>query len=58
MLNELKTLADSIRLAGFSGEEWDDKLKEIKVKGSPCFVIDLSAQGEIEGIRFLEQDKA
>jgi hypothetical protein len=58
MLNELKTLADSIRSAGFSGEEWDDKLKEIKVKGSPCFVVDLSAQGEIERIRFLEQDKA
>lgn len=58
MLNELKTLADSIRSAGFSGEEWDDKLKEIKVKGSPCFVINLSAQGEIEGVRFLEQDKA
>ena len=58
MLNELKTLSDSIRSAGFSGEEWDDKLKEIKVKGSPCFVIDLSEQGEIEGVRFLEQDKA
>ena len=58
MLNELKMLADSIRSAGFSGEEWDDKLKEIKVKGSPCFVIDLSALGEIEGVRFLEQDKA
>ena len=58
MLNELKTLADSIQAAGFSGEEWDDKLKEIKVKGSPCFVVELSAQGEIERIRFLEQDKA
>lgn len=58
MLNELKLLADSIQAAGFSGEEWDDKLKEIKVKGSPCFVVDLSAEGEIEGLRFLEQDKA
>lgn len=58
MLNELKMLADSIYEAGFSGEEWDDKLKEIKVKGSPCFVVELSAQGEIEGIRFLDQEKA
>ncbi len=57
MLNELKTLADSIRGAGFSGKVWDDKFKEIKVT-SPCFVISLSAQGEIADIRPLERDKA
>ena len=32
MLNELKSLADSLRAAGVSGEEWDDKFKEIKAK--------------------------
>lgn len=58
MLNELKTLADSIRAAGFSGQEWHDKFKEIKVKGSPCFVVSLSDDGEIAGIRFLDPDKA
>ena len=58
MLNELKMLADSIRSAGFSGEEWNDKLKEIKVKGAPCFVISLSKTGDINSIRFLEPDRA
>lgn len=58
MLNELKMLADSIRSAGFSGEEWNDKFKEIKVKGAPCFVISLSKTGDINSIRFLEPDRA
>ncbi len=58
MLNELKMLADSIQAAGFSGEDWDDKFREIKVKGSPCFVVDISVQGDIGSIRFLEPDKA
>ena len=57
MLNELKTLADSIRSAGFSGEDWDDDFKPIKVT-SPCFVISLSTQGEITDIRFLDRDRA
>lgn len=58
MLNELKTLSDSIRTAGISSEDWDDKFKEIKVKGSPCFVISLSDEGEIVDVRFLAPDKA
>lgn len=58
MLNELKALSDSIRAAGISGEEWDDKFKEIKVKGSPCFVISLSDEGEIADMRFLEPERA
>ena len=58
MLNELKALSDSIRAVGISGEEWDDKFKEIKVKGSPCFVVSLSDEGEIIDIRFLAPEKA
>ncbi len=58
MLNELKSLSDSIRAAGISGEEWDDQFKPIKVKGSPCFVVSLSDEGEIADIRFLAPDKA
>ncbi len=58
MLNELKALSDSIRAAGISGEEWDDKFKEIKVKGSPCFIVSLSDEGEIADIRFLAPEKA
>ena len=58
MLNELKSLADSLRAAGVSGEEWDDKFKEIKVKGSPCFVVSLSEEGEIVEVRFLDPEKA
>lgn len=58
MLNELKTLADSIQAAGFSSENWDDKFREIKVKGSPCFIVSVSCKGTIEDIRFLEPDKA
>ena len=57
MLNELKTLADSIRGAGFSGKDWDDKFKEIKAT-SPCFVVSLSELGEIADIRPLDRDKA
>ncbi|MGN0843754.1 MAG: hypothetical protein ACI4QT_00870 [Kiritimatiellia bacterium] len=58
MLNELKVLSDSIRAAGISGEEWDDSFKEIKVKGSPCFVVSLSEEGEIADVRFLESERA
>lgn len=58
MLNELKILSDSIRAAGISSEEWDDSFKPIKVKGSPCFVVSLSKEGEIADIRFLEPEKA
>ena len=58
MLNELKTLSDSIRAAGISGDDWDDKFKEIKVKGSPCFAVSLSDEGEIADIRFLAPEKA
>jgi len=58
MLNELKSLSDSIRAAGISGDEWDDKFKEIKVKGSPCFVVSLSDEGEIADVRFLSPEKA
>lgn len=58
MLNELKALSDSIRAAGISGEEWDDKFKEIKVKGSPCFTVSLSDDGEISDVRFLASEKA
>ena len=58
MLNELKALSDSIRAAGISGDDWDDKFKEIKVKGSPCFVVSLSDEGEIADIRFLAPEKA
>ncbi len=58
MLNELKNLADSISAAGFSGEDWDDRFKEIKVKGSPCFVLSLSEHGEIGDIRFIEPNNA
>lgn len=58
MLNELKTLSDSIRAAGFTGVEWDDKFKEIKVKGSPCCVLALSDGGDIADIRFLPPDQA
>ena len=57
MLNELKVLSDSIRAAGISGEEWDDKFKEIKVKGSPCFIVSISDKGEITDIRFLAPEK-
>lgn len=58
MLNELKTLSDSIQAAGFTGVEWDDHFKEIKVKGSPCFVVSLSDDGNIADIRHLPQEKA
>lgn len=58
MLNELKTLADSIQSAGFTGTEWDDRFNEIKVKGSPCFVVSLSPDGGIAGIRYLSPEKA
>ena len=58
MLNELKALSDSIRAAGISGEEWNDKFKEIKVKGSPCFIVSLSDEGEITNVRFLAPEKA
>ena len=58
MLNELKALSDSIRAAGIAGEEWDDKFKEIKVKGSPCFIVSLSDEGEITNVRFLAPEKA
>ncbi len=58
MLNELKMLSDSIHAAGFSEEEWDDKFKEIKVKGAPCFIVSLQDDGEIADIRFLEPNKA
>lgn len=57
MLNELKMLADSIQAAGFSSENWDDKSREIKVKGSPCFIVSVSRQGKIEDIRFLGCEK-
>jgi hypothetical protein len=58
VLNELKTLSDSIQAAGFTGVEWDDHFKEIKVKGSPCFVVSLSDDGNIADIRHLPQEKA
>ena len=58
MLNELIALSDSIRASGISSYEWDDKFKEIKVKGSPCFIVTISEQGEIADIRFLGPEKA
>lgn len=58
VLNELKTLADSIQAAGFTGTEWDDRFNEIKVKGSPCFVVSLAPDGEIADIRYLSPEKA
>lgn len=57
MLNELKTLSDSIHNIGISVENWDEKLKEIKTT-SPCFVISLSATGTITDIRKLDANKA
>ena len=57
MLNELKTLADAISAAGFSGDDWDDKFKEIKAT-VPCFVVELSDDGDIADIRFLAPEKA
>ena len=57
MLNELKTLSDSIRDIGISVENWDDKFKEVKTT-SPCFVIALSIEGTIADIRKLDADKA
>lgn len=58
VLNELKNLSDSIQAAGFTGVEWDDHFKEIKVKGSPCFVVALAADGNIADIRYLSPDQA
>ena len=58
MLNELKNLSDSIQAAGFTGVEWDDHFREIKVKGSPCFVVAVSADGNIADIRYLSPEKA
>ena len=57
MLNELKTLSDSIHGLGISVSHWDDKFKEIKTT-SPCFVVSLSAEGTIMDIRKLDADKA
>jgi len=57
MLNELKTLSDSIRDIGISVANWDDKFKEIKTT-SPCFVVSLSAEGTITDIRKLDASKA
>lgn len=57
MLNELKTLSDSIRDIGISVANWDDKFKEIKTT-SPCFVVSLSPKGMIADIRKLDADKA
>ena len=57
MLNELKTLSDSIHDIGISVAHWDDKFKEIKTT-SPCFVVSLSAEGTIADIRKLDADKA
>lgn len=56
MLNELKTLSDSIHDIGISVAHWDDKFKEIKT-ASPCFVVSLSAVGTIMNIRKLDADK-
>lgn len=58
VLNELKNLSDSIQAAGFTGVEWDDHFREIKVKGSPCFVVAVSADGNIADIRYLSPEKA
>lgn len=58
MLNELQTLSGSIQAAGFAGVEWDDHFKEIKVKGSPCFVVSVSGNGNIADIRHLSPEKA
>ena len=57
MLNELKTLSDSIGDIGISVENLDDNFKEIKTT-SPCFVISLSSEGTISDIRKLDADKA
>ncbi len=58
MLNELHQLSESIREAGFSGEEWVDSFKPIKTKTAPCFVVSLSEDGSISDIRFMPPDKA
>ena len=36
MINELKVLSDSIKNAGFSSTDWENKFGEIKL-ASPCF---------------------
>lgn len=57
MINELKVLSDSIKTAGFSGIDWENKFGEIKL-ASPCFVLELNEAGAITGIRFLSPEKA
>lgn len=57
MINELKTLSDAIKTAGFSGTDWENKFGEIKLN-SPCFVMELTDGGRIADIRFLAPEKA
>lgn len=57
MINELKTLSDAIKTAGFAGTDWANKFGEIKLN-SPCFVLELTDEGKIADIRFLSPDKA
>ncbi len=53
MLNELKTLSDSMSKNGVSPYEWHKDFKPIKVT-SPCYVISLTKQGKIDSIRLLD----
>lgn len=57
MINELKVLSDSIKTAGFSSTDWENKFGEIKL-ASPCFILELNEEGTIAGIRFLTPVKA
>lgn len=57
MINELKVLSDSIKTAGFSSTDWENKFGEIKL-ASPCFVLELNEEGTIASIRFLTPEKA
>ena len=57
MINELKTLSDAIKTAGFDGTDWENKFGEIKLT-SPCFILELTDEGTIADIRFLAPEKA
>ena len=57
MINELKALSDAIMATGFSGINWENKFGEIKLT-SPCFVLELTENGTIADIRYLDREKA
>ncbi len=57
MLNELKTLSESMSKNGISAYEWHKDFKPLKTT-SPCYVVSLSVEGKIDSIRRLNNVSA